>query len=252
MGELTPIRQLPTQQAGNLRPLTIGYQMEHLATEVRIDVGAWQEKWPEAIFGLIITRPGERTSYPADITVQGNMISWMVSRYDTERAGMYGRMVLIAMQGDQEVASNTASITILERGSGPIDPDTPLPEPPWVDSVVDRAEGAANRAKDAAERAEKAWHFGPENAGMLLYIAADGTPVPLQLGSGLEIKDGMLMITGQIAPPDEPPAQDIYFGADDEGHIILHGVSFADQGEGRIQVQNADFTDLGGGAIKIG
>lgn len=194
-----PIRELPLQSVLSLRPLCIGYQLEHMATRVRIDATPWLERWPGAELAVIAQRPGEDTSYPADITVQDGIIQWMITRYDTEKAGMGGNMLVIALLGGKEAASNTAPLSILERGSGPIHTDTPLPQPPWASAVVEIAQNAAGRAEEAAERAQEAWHFGPENAGMLLYIAADGTPVPLQLGSGLEIRDGALTITNAQA-----------------------------------------------------
>lgn len=199
MSDLIPIRRLPMQVAGNLKPLAIGYQLEHQATEVLIDARPWLEKWPDATIALIVTRPGEETSYPADMTEEDGVYRWLISRYDTEIVGMAGRIVLTAMQGEQEVASNTAMIHVLERGNGPIVEDTPLPEPPWMDTVVHRAESAARRAEDAAERAE--------NAGGGVYFTTDDKTVSLSPDKVLSV-----MTTDQAVSDDPRPitAQGVY------------------------------------------
>ena len=40
---------------------------------------------------------------------------------------------------------------------------------------------------------------GTDNAGKLMYISADGALVPLKLGAGLEIRDGVLVVTNAQA-----------------------------------------------------
>lgn len=57
------------------------------------------------------------------------------------------------------------------------------------------------------EALEKGCTYGAENAGALLYIGPDGAAIPLKLGDGLEIKDGVLTLTHSPAPaPDNTTA----------------------------------------------
>ena len=64
-----------------------------------------------------------------------------------------------------------------------------------VDRGIDRAD-SLYAAYQAGELGDK--NYGAGNAGNLLYIGADGKAIPLRLGEGLEIVDGVLKITATI------------------------------------------------------
>ena len=87
---------------------------------------------------------------------------------------------------------------------------------------------------------------GAENAGKLLYIRADGLLVPLTLGDGLEIIDGMLRITAAITP--ETP---IVFDDGSGGVAVLTGAEFVEQKDGEVLMSGASFTDQGDGVVLI-
>lgn len=44
--------------------------------------------------------------------------------------------------------------------------------------------------------------FDTAYAGQLVYISEDGSLIPLALGKGLEIVEGVLTLTGAVIPPD--------------------------------------------------
>lgn len=85
---------------------------------------------------------------------------------------------------------------------------------------------------------------GVENAGKLLYINADGLLVPLALGDGLDIVNGVLRITAEITPDTQ-----IIFEDAGGGVVTMSGAEFTDQGDGTVLIGNASFTDQGNGVV---
>lgn len=205
MASKTALREMPVQSVLALHPMTIGYQMEHQATLVRIDAGPWLERWPGAELALLVTRPGEDGSYPADISISGGMIHWLVSRYDTEKTGLGGRALVLALLDGQEAVSATAQLAVLPRGSGDVGPADPLPQPPWVSSLLERAEDAAERAEDAAERAEEAGGGGgvtPEE----LQAAVEAALEEAKASGDFDGPQGPVGATGPQGPAGETGA----------------------------------------------
>ena len=70
---------------------------------------------------------------------------------------------------------------------------------------------------------------GEDNAGKLLYVGKDGLVLPLTLGNGLQIINGVLTITGQPSTPEEAA---IAFIDNGDGSATVQGVTFEDQGNG--------------------
>ena len=58
--------------------------------------------------------------------------------------------------------------------------------------------------------------YGTENAGMLLYIGDDGVAKPLALGSGLELVNGVLSVTGGSV---------VSVTVGEDGDMIIEGVT---------------------------
>lgn len=87
---------------------------------------------------------------------------------------------------------------------------------------------------------------GAENAGKLLYVREDGMLVPLTLGDGLEIRDGVLKITAAITP--ETP---IVFDDGSGGVAVLTGAEFVEREDGEVLMSGATFTDQGDGVVLI-
>lgn len=73
--------------------------------------------------------------------------------------------------------------------------------------------------------------YGSENAGKLLYVASDGRSAPLDLGAGLEIRDGVLFVTGAHGEPDIP-MPDVNFSVNDDGSVVIQGATFTVDDEG--------------------
>lgn len=80
-----------------------------------------------------------------------------------------------------------------------------------------------------------------EHAGKLLYIREDGKIMPLSLGEGLEVTDGVLRVIGGGV---------VLFEDLEDGVVLLSGTEFADLGNGVIKL-DAEFSDLGDGTVRI-
>ena len=87
---------------------------------------------------------------------------------------------------------------------------------------------------------------GAENAGKLLYIREDGLLVPLTLGDGLEIVDGVLKITAAITPQTQ-----IIFEDAGGGIVTMSGAEFTAQDGGAVLIGGTTFTDQGDGVVLI-
>ena len=85
-------------------------------------------------------------------------------------------------------------------------------------------EDKVNLEKLSAQKVDK--DQGMANAGRLLYVGPDGLVVPLTLGNGLQIVDGVLSVTGVV----EETA--IAFIDNGDGSATVQGVTFVDQGDG--------------------
>lgn len=99
-------------------------------------------------------------------------------------------------------------------------PDTTvIPEAVVLDATLS-TEGQAADAKATGDSLNKKLNnnLGTENAGKLLYVSADGTIMPLSLGEGLEIANGVLKLTGSVTPDTET---EITVVTDDSGNLTI-------------------------------
>jgi hypothetical protein len=81
---------------------------------------------------------------------------------------------------------------------------------------------------------------GIENAGKLLYVDESGNGAFLQLGDGLEIRNGRLCIVGTVTPDE--PAEAIAFEQTGENSVAVSGVVFEQQEDGTVLWGGATFT----------
>lgn len=97
--------------------------------------------------------------------------------------------------------------------------------------VTSDTDGLATREYvDSRMSAKLDANHGSQNAGKLMYIGADGTLVPLALGAGLEIRDGVLVVTATGAVAAE-------ITVDEAGNAIVTGATMTVDEAG-----NATFT----------
>lgn len=125
-----------------------------------------------------------------------------------------------------------------------------------------QAGAAASRAATAADRAERAAASIPEdigknkvdrdqgqaNAGKLLYVDSYGMVVPLRLGAGLEIRDGVLVVVGSGTGGGDTVIAELT--VDENGNAILTGATLTVDAEGNATITGATLTvDEDGNAV---
>ena len=122
-------------------------------------------------FQLWASVPGTDTSYPAKSTREGNILFWDVGLADTAVAGRG----VVEVVGLADGVKKIARADTLVRASTTAEPgDVPDVHQPWVDQVLD----AAERAEEAAKRAE----------------AAEGGGVAFEVDDTLTLDNGILSV----------------------------------------------------------
>lgn len=168
--------------------IPVGVQTESGVEEIGVDVSPWLAKWPGMTVAVWLTRPGEMSAYPAgNVQMDGNVLIWRPDGYDTAIPGS-GKMEILGLTQDGVKRKLTGDgVATLIRGTTLATTAEPgESEKPWVDKVLD----AAQRAEDAADRAEG-------SAGGSVPIATKDRLGVIKVGDGLSITDdGVLSAQG--------------------------------------------------------
>lgn len=188
---ICPINHLP-------QVIPIGIQTESGVESIGFDVKPWLQEFENLSLSIWPTRPGENAAYPAaNVELIGTVLYWYPNGADTAIAGN-GKVEILGITGDKRKLSGWCD-TVVKGTSLEVTQDVPEAARPWVDEVLDAAKEAKRQADRAAEIVENASGgsvtFDPKDAGKLVYISQGGKLIPLELGFGLEIKDGKLEVT---------------------------------------------------------
>jgi hypothetical protein len=210
-----PINRMPKE-------IPIGIQTENGVCIVAIDCSPWVEQWPGMVCSAMHTRPGESTAYPVICEWDGHILRWVVSMADTEIPGQ-GIVEIIGLANGKRKLSGKTHTKITET-SVVAPGEAPEPIRPFVDHVLDAAARAEQAAKDAA------LHYSADDAGKLLYISADGKAIPLALGDGLQIVDGVLHVLGGGSAM-------VTLTVDAEGHADITGGDIASDSSGDATIE---------------
>ena len=143
------VKRLPVTE---LMDLWIGHQGEGNSRAVEIMIAPWVKEWPDAQVIVLYERPGESTLYAGNAALDGSVVKWVIDPFATEKPGA-GRMILQAKQGDAVVKSAVAVTRVTPNLQGTAT-EPPTPPTGFVEQVLD----AAERAEDAAKRAEAEAH----------------------------------------------------------------------------------------------
>ncbi len=162
-----PVERLP-------RMIYLGKQTENSVVDVAFDVSEWLRRWPEMIFAVMPTRPGETNAYPADTTLCGTTLTWHVRAYDTQKRGL-GTVELLGLcaGGERKLSSATAQTSVT---------DTTLPKgnepdqapPPWLDGVLLAGEAAKAAAVEAERHARRVEELAMTNGYLFMELGEDG------------------------------------------------------------------------------
>lgn len=235
-----------TQNIDDLKPLCIGRELDNAVQEVRIDCASWRSRHPALLeYRIEVTSPNGLVYLPA-VHMDGDVLIWPITNGDTSVKGT-GEYQVVAVGADGQRKTSAHHNLFVPAIMGGTAGEVPEPSQGWVDNVVDsadRAEEAATRAEEAAKRAEEALpDFGVEHAGKLLYIGPDGAAIPLALGAGLEIRDGVLVLTGTGQVVAE-------LTVDADGNAVITGATLTVDADGNGTLTGATLTvDADGNAV---
>lgn len=159
-------------QAKHGAVLHLGRCGENRALRVWFDVCEWQRLYGEGTVQLIHQRNGDTNPYRCHITVNGGMVSWVVTNADVAVAGK-GRAELQYHVDDVLVKSDiyTTNTTRSMSTAGPVPPE---PEEGWVQEVLNAsvvADHAASAAQGSAQTAE-GWAHDAESSAQMARGAA--------------------------------------------------------------------------------
>ena len=152
--------------------LTIGARPEHNARAYEFDVAKWRRMWPEATaINVIVQRPGDKEAYPAVSSVDGDTVTWTVTRYDTDRPGV-GKMRVAFVNGVKLLGLTPETAIIVQEGLDMVNGDTPASDtPPWIQMVLDAIAGFKPGEGGNGTPGED----GEDGATFYPSVSADGT-----------------------------------------------------------------------------
>lgn len=116
----------------------------------------------------------------------------------------------------------------------------------YTETEIKQYSNLDRRLSGVEKKCETLPTVSKEDAGKLLYIDATGNMMPLVLGDGLEIIEGVLRITAAITPETK-----IVFEDCGGGTVTMSGAEFAQQEDGSILIVGATITDNGDGIVLI-
>ena len=169
----------------------------------------WLEKWPDASIHLMLTLPGEKTSYPASTRIENGELIFLPGYGDTQKAGHGAAYVAATRDGTHLAVSETVLTEILLRGrGGETIPEAPEAQAGWVADVLD----AAHRAEEAAKRAENA-QVTDEQVGKAVEDFLRENPV--------EFEEKDPTVPGWAKEPEKPTYTADEVGAQPKGDYTL-------------------------------
>jgi len=130
------------------RPLLLGRQGEHGATQVVFDLSGYIRTYGDGVAQLVVKRPGDPLEYAAVLTQEDDKAMWDIGPEWTQNAGQ-GYCYLHWFVDDDHVKSDTFKTLVRESKSACV--DAPEPQTGYLDQVL----AAGAKAGKAAEGAEK-------------------------------------------------------------------------------------------------
>ena len=204
------------------RPLVkIGWTGENQARGIIWDISKWQEVYGDGTCTLLNQREQDTAPYPCPVTIDGKFAVWQVADTDLGTGGN-GKCQLVYTVGEEVVAKSPVYRTIADRSLGN-ETEPPESASGWIMDVLQ----AGQDAVDAAERAEEAAAIfpnpSPQDAGKSIVVSKDGKyelkmvtgggdGESYQIGSGLKVVDGTLMVD-TINQVEEDNTQPVTSGA---------------------------------------
>ena len=160
----------------------IGYKGEKGAREIRLDISAELERWPDATPQLIYRRPVEVDAYPVVTTLESQTLIWAPDEFATEVNGSTGAAQIIFTDSSNEIIGKSRVIRVSCYSSIEPSENPPAPYESWLNQLLEAADQAADHergAEDAQAGAETA-QAGAEAAQAAAESARDETEQLIQ------------------------------------------------------------------------
>lgn len=186
------------------RPLVkIGWTGENDARGIVWDISTWQALYGDGTCTLLNQREQDTAPYPCPVTIDGKFAIWQVTGADLGTGGN-GKCQLVYQVGKEVVAKSPVYRTLASKSLGD-GTEPPEGTSEWIMQILQ----AGHDAMDAAERAEEAAAIfpnpSPQDAGKSIVVSKDGKyelkmvtgggdGESYQIGSGLKVVDGTLMV----------------------------------------------------------
>ena len=123
--------------------ISLGREGENLARKIIFNVSSWQAEYGDGKVSLVANKDGTEP-YPCDITVDGSIVTWMITSSDTTQSG-FGRCELHYIVGEVLVKSDMWR-TYTADALGTPAPEPPEPQQAWVDKVLAAGQAAVDAA----------------------------------------------------------------------------------------------------------
>lgn len=223
---INPVKHLP-------REISLGVQNETGVTEIGFDVTPWLEAWPGMQVSVWHTLPGQTEAYQAECRMDGHVLYWVVTATDTQTPGT-GKVELMGTtpDGTRKRLTGDGMVTRIGATTTATTQAPPGAPPSWIDTVKQMIAKAPGT------------DYGAAAAGMLLYVGSDGRPIPLALGDGLQIVDGVLHVLGGGSAV-------VTLTVDAEGHATLSGATLTVDAEGHAEITGGDIASDSSGDATI-
>ena len=128
--------------------IQLGRQGENEVVTVQFDIKGWAEEYGTGTFTLVHQRCKDGDGFEREITVDGDVLSWLITNVDVAYAGN-GVLQLTYTVGDAVAKSAMFYTKVLPS----LDASEEVPDPwkPWVDEVLEARDDAEDAAENAAE-----------------------------------------------------------------------------------------------------
>lgn len=134
-----------------LPEITIGHETDNLTNTIEIDVRPWKRKNPGLdSWDIVVHSPNGDTYLAPEVVEHNGILSWIITDSDTAYPGKGTYEVVAKGANGESISSGPVKMRVADRTKGTASETPPEAAQAWVDKVLD----AAQRAEDAAERAE--------------------------------------------------------------------------------------------------
>lgn len=111
--------------------IPLGYQGENEVVTVQFDVSGWRDLYGSGTFTLMNQRPTEGFGYPCTVTVENEVVSWVIKAVDVYIEG--NGLCQLTYTVNNAIAKSVQFITSVRKSVGV--GDVPDPVPDWVQEI---------------------------------------------------------------------------------------------------------------------